>query len=229
MQARLMTPEGGVSEELYEIVGPVDRKHCVTAIGQDSTKKRLHKERLLPVNSLGKLVAVTHNGKLKAACPDCFRPLVVVGGFAECPIHGKKPITSHEHPNGVDNQVAAVPEREPTMAKNETAAAIDLAQVTNFGCELWTKPQLKFSDPRTDVQSHVLLADNPPRKLCFNTYNGTLGKRKKSKTDDNFLQQLQAFKDNVSVSPNGTAVYPLKGTLEDARNRLVKASYVRRL
>jgi hypothetical protein len=226
MQTRLITSEGGVSDDLYEVIGPADRKHCVFAIGSNGDKVRIHRERLLPVDSNGKLVAVMHNGKLKAACPECSRTLVVLGDSAECPVHGIKPITSHEHLNGFNNP-AVETEKEHVMPKNEVTT-IDLSTVAEFGSELWTKPQRKFSDPHTDVQSHVLLADNPPRKLCFNTYNGTLGKRKKSKTDSTFAQQLQSFKDNVTMSPDGASVYPLKSTLDDARKKLEKTGYVKK-
>jgi hypothetical protein len=60
-----------------------------------------------------------------------------------------------------------------------------------------------------------------------NTYNGALGK-KKSNTEDTFLTQLQAFKDGVAVVPSGTSVYPLKGTLDDARKRLEKTGYTKK-
>ena len=113
------------------------------------------------------------------------------------------------------------------MSKTEAITTVDFAVVAQYGVELWTKQQLKFSDPRTDVQSHVLLADNPPRKLCFNTYNGALGK-KKANTEEAFLAQLKAFKDNVAVTPSGASVYPLKGTLDDARKRLEKTGYTKK-
>ena len=113
------------------------------------------------------------------------------------------------------------------MPKTDTITLVDFAVVAQYGVEIWTKQQLKFSDPRTDVQSHVLLADEPPRKLCFNTYNGALGK-KKTNTEEAFLAQLQAFKAGTPIAPSGTSVYPLKGVLDDARKRLEKAGYAKR-
>ena len=225
MQVRLLTPEGGVSDELFDVVGPADRKNCIYVVGGTGEQLRIHRERTLPADSLGKLVAVRHGDKLKTACPVCSRTLITERDFAECPVHGKHRITSHEHLNSTDSPSA--PKQEEPMSKTDTATTVDFAVVVQYGVEVWTKQQLKFSDPRTDVQSHVLLADSPARKLCFNTYNGALGK-KKSNTDDGFLAQLQAFKDNVAVAPSGTSIYPLKGTLDDARKRLEKAGYTKR-
>jgi hypothetical protein len=225
MQARLLTPEGGVSNEIYEIVGPADRKNCIYVTDSDGKQIRVHKERMLPLNSLGKLVAVNHGGKLKAACPVCSRTLIVENNIAECPIHGEMQIVSHEHLTNPDEQ--STTQQEVKMSKEATTTTVDFSVVAQYGVEVWTKQQLKFSDPRTDVQSHVLLADDPPRKLCFNTYNGALGK-KKAHTMDAFLSQLQSFKDGAAIAPSGAAVYPLKGTLDDARKRLEKSGYTKR-
>jgi hypothetical protein len=221
MPIRLLTSEGGVSDELFEIVGPADRKNCIYVSDSVGNQMRVHKERVLPPDALGKLVAVMHGNKLKTACPICSRTLPVEGNTAECPVHGKLQITSHEHLNQ-DNTSKALQENK--MSKTETVTMVDFAVVAQYGVELWTKQQLKFSDPHTDVQSHVLLADNPARKLCFNTYNGALGK-KKTNTEDSFLAQLQAFKDGIAIEPLGTSVYPLKGTLDDARKKLRKTGY----
>jgi hypothetical protein len=225
MQIRLLTPEGGVSEELFEIVGPADRKNCIY-VRCGERQLRIHKERILPADSLGKIVAVRHGGKLKASCRICSRTLSVERNAAECPVHGRQLVTSNEQLNNPDESSATTQETE-NMSKTDTTTMVDFTVVAQYGVELWTKQQLKFSDPRTDVQSHVLLADNPPRKLCFNTYNGALGK-KKSNTEDNFVAQLQAFKDNTTVVPAGTSVYPLKGVLDDARKKLEKAGYTKK-
>ena len=225
MQVRLLTPEGGVSSGLYEVIGPADRKNCIYVSDGDSKRLRIHKERMLPVDSLGRIVAVRHGGKLKAACPVCARTLPVERNVTECPVHGKMQITSHELLTNADDTSAT--SQEKAMPKTDTTAVVDFTVVAKYGVELWTKRQLKFSDPRTDVQSHVLLIDNPPRKLCFNTYNGALGK-KKSNTESTFLAQLQSFKDGATVTPAGISVYPLKGTLDDARKRLEKTGYTKK-
>jgi hypothetical protein len=225
MQVRLLTPEGGISSELYEVIGPADRKNCIYVSDCNSKQSRVHKERVLPIDSLGKLAAVKQGDKLKTACPICSRILTADGNTAECPVHGKLQITSNEHFNNPDK--VSTTQQEKQMSKTDTTTTVDFTVVVQYGVELWTKQQLKFSDPHTDVQSHVLIADEPPRKLCFNTYNGALGK-KKSNTEENFLAQLQAFKDGVAVIPSGTSVYPLKGTLDDARKRLTKTGYTKR-
>jgi hypothetical protein len=225
MQIRLLVSDGTISNELYDIIGPADRKNCIY-VSDGKKQLRVHKERILPPDSLGKLVAISHGGKLKTACPICSRVLIVDRRIAECPVHGKQKVTSNEYLNNQDDQPTEKQEEE-IMSKTDTTTTVDFAVVAQYCVELWTKQQLKFSDPRTDVQSHVLLADEPPRKLCFNTYNGTLGK-KKSNTEDGFLAQLAAFKNNVTQTPSGTSIYPLSGTLDDARKRLEKSGYTKK-
>lgn len=54
-------------------------------------------------------------------------------------------------------------------------------------CVVYTKKNIRFDHERIDVQAHVLLClDDNPRKMCFNTYNGQLGKDKKSPDFDGF-------------------------------------------
>lgn len=67
--------------------------------------------------------------------------------------------------------------KEPKVAKEQ--AKVDLAALAQTkGVELWTKKNVKFDHERIDVQAHVLLyVGDGPRKLCFNTYNDTLGKK----------------------------------------------------
>jgi hypothetical protein len=225
MQIRLLTSDGGVSADLYEVVGPADRKNCIYVSDSNGKQLRIHKERILPADALGKIVAVRNGDKLKTMCPTCSRVLVVEKDFAECPVHGKLAITSNEL-NNLDGK-STEQQEERQMPKTDTATMVDFAVVAQYGVEVWTKQQLKFSDPHTDVQSHVLLGDNPPRKLCFNTYNGALGK-KKAGAEEAFFAQLQSFKDGTASTPSGTSVYPLKGTLDDARKKLEKAGYVKK-
>lgn len=68
-------------------------------------------------------------------------------------------------------------EKEPKATKEP--AKVDLAALAQTkGVELWTKKNVKFDHERIDVQAHVLLyVGDGPRKLCFNTYNDTLGKK----------------------------------------------------
>lgn len=213
MPVKLMMPDGTVSEELYDEQGIADRKNCVYVACGDK-KLRVHKDRILPAESAGKLVPIKCGDTLRTSCPICSRVLIVSGATAVCPVHGKMCVVD----NGYSNQNA---EQEPKM-KTDVQTTVDLATIASYGVELWTKPQLKFSDPRTNVQSHVLLIDSPARKLCFNTYNGTLGKKKANVQE--FFAQLQLYKDGATTLP-GTSVYVLKGTLDQARKTLEKSGY----
>jgi hypothetical protein len=54
-------------------------------------------------------------------------------------------------------------------------------------CILYTKKGIRFDHERIDVQAHVLLCvGENPRKMCFNTYNGQLGKDNKLPDFDGF-------------------------------------------
>ena len=108
-----------------------------------------------------------------------------------------------------------------TAVDTPTVGIVDLDEIKEYGLELWTKRQLNFDHVSMDVRAHVLLADDPVRKLCFNTYDGTLGKKKELK--DLHLPEFQA---NNPVQGK-KLWHVLKGTLDEARQHLEKKSYTK--
>ncbi len=98
---------------------------------------------------------------------------------------------------------------------------VDIDAIRPFGCELWCKPQLHFDHATFDVRAYVLLADDPARKLCFNTYNGKLG-RDKDLSD----LHLEDFKD-AKQATGKKAWYLLRDPLDTVRKSLEKSGYRR--
>jgi hypothetical protein len=81
----------------------------------------------------------------------------------------------------------------PSRIKENQSAMTSLTEFSVLGlrdrpnCMLFTKKGIRFDHERIDVRAHVLLCiDDNPRKMCFNTYNGQLGKDKKSPDFDGF-------------------------------------------
>ena len=70
-----------------------------------------------------------------------------------------------------------------------------------------------------DVKAHVLLiVDDNPRKLCFNTYNGTLGKRGNS-------LPVTAFQNDEM--PEGKRLWFHVKNADKQRQKLLKDGYER--
>lgn len=85
-------------------------------------------------------------------------------------------------------------------------------------CELWTKKNVKFDHERINVQAHTLLfVGETPRKLCFNTYDGALGKKAGE-------LPIAAFIANEAAKGAKTPWFPVED-LEKTRARLQKDGY----
>lgn len=109
---------------------------------------------------------------------------------------------------------ATTPTKEPYI--------VDLEEVKQFG-ELWSKDKVQFDHPTIDVKAFALLADTPARKVCFNTYDGTLGKKAKNLA----ALKLENFRDHNSDDDGKVIGYVLKRTLDEERKKLDKDGYIK--
>jgi len=233
-RVRILSHDAIISKETFEVVKPPDPKNQMILEDRQGTTLQIHKDRVLPEDSAGKAAAIDLNGKYTGFCPECATGIPVENGTIECPAHGvfEVVMTSGQQPQKKSKKKSkskgTSKKRDEQMPK-ETAqpAVVDLAAVAGYGTEVWTKPQLKFDHAKVDVQAHILIAEDPLRKLCFNTYDGTLGKKK---TGDPIEElQLEAFKTNTAATSGkstGKIIgYQVKGTIDDVRKQLAKAGY----
>jgi len=149
-----------------------------------------------------------------------------------CPIHGKfelywlgvRPMsqevsTQHEkrekRPNP-DKKAKPVSEN-----KSKSIVTVDVAEIASIEyCELWYK-NVSFDHEKFDVKSYVLLYVNQtPRKFCFNTYNGNLGKKSGPLPIAEFTQ---------NVLPPGSKQKPwyIIQDLDKMRDKLTKDGYIK--
>lgn len=216
-EVRYIEIHGAISQEIYVIDQErSDRKGHISLKEKDGTRTlRVHHRRLLPVDMTGKAVVIESQDKLWALCPEDGMAVEVSPGDTEmvCPKCSKtftlywigvKPMADatktsktkekEEKTPKVEKAEKAAPKpkaekpaKEPKAVKE--AIKVDLPALVKLKhCELWTKKNVKFDHERIDVQAHVLLftGDNP-RKLCFNTYNSTLGKKATSLPIEEFI------------------------------------------
>ena len=240
-QFRIITLDSKVSEETFQTIRPSDNKNRIVIEGDESgARLTIHKNRVLSADSIGKAVALRKGSAVKAVCPKCSNVIEVTGNKIVCPDHGEFETTSHDQKlqsvnmvkrskpqkdrskNTMDDQTndAAIATGTPATDTN-IGTIVDLDEIKGYGDELWTKPQLNFDHVSMDVRAHVLLSDNPVRKLCFNTYDGTLGKKKQLED-----LHLEEFKGNKPIQDK-KFWHALKGTLDDARQHLEKKGYTR--
>jgi hypothetical protein len=224
---RLLSGDGTVSEEIFTILSSrSDRKGHVTLL-LDGKEIKVHHRRLLPIESAGKAVVIEMSGKYNALCSKCGFVAEVGPTFTfNCPSHGDQDLLWVGYkPNAIKEAKTANVKHAPgskfKSKENKSMKVkkiVDLQQLSSIpDCELYTQANVPFDHARIQVKSHVLLytGDNP-RKLCFNTYDGTLGKRSEELPIDAFVAN--------DTQGNGFRWYAVKD-LNKTRSKLINDGY----
>jgi hypothetical protein len=202
---RILQINGTVSKEVYIIDEAADRKGLVGLKQKGSLKTiKVIRSRILPTSADGKAVVIESGDKYKVVCPECDSIGAITdtdtwaGTCEECKGCEKE---FSLHWLGVKPMAEAITTNQEgsnmTTKTNRTVAVepvrVDLKDLQKYG-ELYTKKGVRFDHHEIDVQSHVLLfVGENPRKLCFNTYDGCLGKKNKG-------LPLEDFKNNEQQS-----------------------------
>lgn len=215
-----------------------DRKGHIFLRQENSTKEqKVHFRRILPVDIDGKVPVIESGDKYRAVCSSCGRVIDVHPGddtincpdCGEIPIHwlGVKPMadttTTTEKKTTKTKKPAT---KKPTAAKKEKTVRepikVNFSELKGLDdCELWTKAHVKFDHPDVDVRAHALLfvdGENS-RKLCFNTYDGALGKKSPPLPIDEFI------KDGVVKTGKREKPWFAVKDLEKTKTKLAKDGY----
>jgi len=230
---RILNVDGHVSKSQYLIeVDKPDRKGFVLLKNEAGDLVKVNQRRVLKNCDAGDAFVIEVGDKFRAVCPNCTYVQEVTPNceFLTCPTHGQtklhwkegeRPVTDIAQ-NESTSETAEKPEVAPTSQKKETKSQSQ--QAVNFDSlkshnetELWTKKGIRFDHSKIDAQAHVLLfvGDNP-RKLCFNTYDGNLGKKAKSLPIEEFLK---------NEKPEGFSSWYDVKNIEKAKTDLTSKNY----
>ena len=237
-EVRLLLADGTISNDVYVMETlRSDRKGHVLVKEKNTAKQlKVQHRRILPIAAFGKSAVIESAGKYRSICPKCTYIEVVTSGteYITCPLHGQfdlfwigvKPMTIEVEPHTddcKDKKPSAEKRSRPTQVvkPSKTATLADLDKIAAIQhCELWTK-NVQFDHEKFDVKSHVLLyIHGQPRKFCFNTYNGTLGKRS---TD---LPLTEFASNTLPVGAKTKPWYSITD-LNKVRDKLIKDGYTR--
>ncbi len=227
-QFRLVSPIFTVTEEIYQFVEGPDNKNMVT-VTHGGTVVKVHKDRLVSLDEPGRAVPFTSDGVPIAICPGCRTRLPVesMGDTSiitcDCSTGVTQLVTTTVAQRLSIGTKTAITDKEKPVT-DATIPTVDLEHIKGFGAELWCRDKVNFDHATVEVVAYVLLAENPDRKLCFQTYNGRLGKK-----DDAIKRlALEQFRDNELHPEKQKSVgHPLKHGLDKEREQLQKAGYAK--
>ena len=206
LKVRYITIQGSISAEEH-LIDPNSEKDVIVAdrkglisIQNDNQKLLVQSRRIVPFDANHKSPVIETNNKYRTICNNCSNVLEITGSIESIDCekcgknltlfwNGERPVTEILETR-TDGQTAKITSNKSGKKMTETPKKFDMGELTNHkNFELWTKRSVKFDHVEVDVQAHVLLftADNP-RKLCFNTYDGSLGKKATSLPIDAFAK-----------------------------------------
>jgi len=235
---RVLSLDGKISPETYRVL--VDRADGMGLVELSDTKnpKRIIKatqRRILPLTvDTNKAIVLQSGGKYSAICPECRNTFLIQPEHLNinCPSHGtfelewlgaKPAMSDTETAKPADtadsNTASQVQSTVPSTTKTKktaTKVTVDIAAIANTdNCQLFERSS-PFNHEQIQVVAYaILFIGEEPRKLCFNTYDGTLGKKKTSLGFDHFL---------ANDAGQGTTWYAVK-SLEKERKKLEGKGY----
>lgn len=207
-----------------------DRKGHITLAREDGSRQiKVHFRRILPLDMDGKAPVIQSGDKFRVICPTCEFTTEVntQEDKFDCPTCGQFQLYwIGEKPMTEVKEKATKPKAEKAEKPAKPAKPAAKQPIVNFdelkkmqGCELWTKENVKFDHVGINVRAHALLCvEGEPRKLCFNTYDGALGK----KAGD---LPVEAFIKDEAV--DGKKAWFAVKDLDKARAKLTKDGYVK--
>lgn len=192
-KVRILCLDGTVSTTIYEVDQERSDRNGFILLKDGAASLKVQHRRVLPVSVDGKAVVIASGDRFYSLCPE-HGIIVEVSGADETmtcqtcsktfPLYwlGARPMptdTATKPKKAPKKQTEKIPKPEKAQIQAKEPIKVDLhALASRENCELWTKKGVKFDHERIDVRAHVLIyTGDSPRKLCFNTYNNTLGKK----------------------------------------------------
>lgn len=234
-KVRILDATDTITADVYTIVDGPDRKGNFTIVNDNTQRKSyIHPTRILRIND--GIAAYRRETDMAVKCPECNREIKIeiAQATCECEEHGRFIINWGAIDAGVrpavdepEKTVATKPAKKSKSAnkpqrRTKTPIAIDFDRMKSVGI-IYTKPGVEFDYPGFEVKAHVFVIEDGEysRKLCFNSYNGTWGKKDKG-------DELRVFIDEKSVAHNGKKFgYFITSTMEQERKKLEKGGYTK--
>lgn len=190
-KVKVLNVNGTISNTIFTIQqDKSDRKGHVSLLDEKGKELKVNHRRIIPFSTQASACVVEVGDKYKVVCPTCgiVDTIRIVSDKYSCThclqSHACHWISTKPIREIIKEAKVNKPKVETMLKDKSEPIAVDLSALTSLPhCTLYTKRNIKFDHERIDVQAHVLLYDRlnenvrESRKLCFNTYNGTLGKK----------------------------------------------------
>ncbi len=211
---RILNIDGSISSKLYDLIEETSTQRATLRSVGESKEILVHKNRMIPVDKVDSAVCIVSGGVELAICPKCLTiskktldrdNFLCERGCGNYPYH-----------NLGSNGLAL---RSRKIMELKCKNVFNLEEVKKYpALRVWSKLN-KFNHPNIDSRSIIILhSSDKPRKLQFNTYNGSLGKKSPP-------LPLEAFDKNEA--PQGKCPWSIIASVDAEENRLKESGYER--
>ncbi len=233
---RYLDVAGKVSSNRFTVTTErSDRKgHIVLTEIETGRQIKVNQRRVLPDCAEGEAFVIQSGDRYRAVCPKCSEVAEVTpsNDAMECPQHGvfklhwrqgERPMSDTTTTAKQEKPKTPKADRKPSPEKKQKVVrepiVVNLDELKKLkSCELWTKNNVPFDHERISVQAHVLLfIGQDYRKLCFNTYDGALGRKASALPTEDFCHN--------HVNGDGKPLWFAVKDIEKEKSKLAKDGY----
>jgi hypothetical protein len=187
-KVRRINLDGTVTSTEFQILSAHSNRHGLVDMMDTVTNEvvQVHNSRIMPTDYKDEALVVAVADKYFVICTNCGDSVLYVGeiGSHSC----QKCTKTSELKWLCPKPIGVIPKPKVKRVK-KTSLKMDVQKLLSLEhCELWWRTMV-FDHPEVDAKTYMLIYshDSVVRKLCFNTYNGMLGKKAKELPIEGFL------------------------------------------
>lgn len=196
--SNLICPDGNLTDDTFSITGTGDRGLLSVKNDRTGAVLRIHKKRyLIRIDNDSGVLVLKNGDDFYAKCPKCTQVINITSENTNfvCEKHGPFKLIWKDE----ERPMAAATSEAPikTQKKKQQPQQVDIASIASMPCiKLYSKAS-SFDHNRIAVVSYqVIYTGENPRKMCFNTYNGCLGKNSDGLPIDDFIAGNKSERSN---------------------------------
>jgi hypothetical protein len=212
MTYRILNIDGTVSQKTFKVIGDSAGPKVTLRSMADNTDIRVHKNRMIPFEKSDQAICIMSGGFNMVICPKCLN--ISRSDSDSDEFSCENGCGTYQCHNLLTK--SSIIRSSKQMSLN-TRNQFSLEDVQKYTSMVVFQKTNKFNHPNIDSRSIVIIhRSDKPRKMQFNTYNGSLGKKAQA-------LPLEAFERNEP--PQGKCPWVAIASAEAEENRLKNDGY----
>lgn len=186
LKYRVLMIDGSISNKLFYKINDQGSKVLLKSMA-DSQEIHVHKNRLIPVEKTDVAICIVSGGNEMVICPRCQSISNRDHGVSEFTCVSGCGTYQYHNLGSKSREV-----RSSKIMSLNNKNLFDIEAIKQYPSMAVLSKINKFNNPSIDSRSVVIVhTSDKPRKLQFNTYNGSLGKKAAALPLEDFNNNIQ--------------------------------------